>query len=246
MITQAPTNYSGGLRPTARLRAPRSIAGLAAVLTASVTIPPAAATAGESKSYEMVAERYAVVRLTDDAPASVFLERARASITARRPVLANEALERAKTRLLDDRAAGLLTRSAAEDRAILDVDVARRALAAGDRARALYAIEDALTALTATARADPSRQAAPCEMGSAQPPAVTFVTPLPSRPPPPPPPPPPNATFVLLPGHWQLDGATYVWVKGDDALRPTAPRAFVQGRYVWRNRAWVWVPDHYE
>ena len=38
----------------------------------------------------------------------------------------------------------------------------------------------------------------------------------------------------------------YVWVQGDNALRPVVPRRFVQGHWLWRDRVWVWVPDHYE
>lgn len=93
----------------------------------------------------------------------------------------------------------------------------------------------------ASGAADPPGQVAACDTSSARPPVSTLVAPVP-----PSPPPEPVTTFVLLPGHWKLDGATYVWVKGDDTLRPTAPRPFVQGHYVWRDRAWVWVPDHYE
>jgi hypothetical protein len=176
------------------------------------------------------------LRLTDDAPPAVFLGRARSSINARRRnTVASDALERAETRLLGDRAAGLPTRPDA-DRAVLDVGVARRALAAGDRARAVGAIDDAIAALTTVA-------AAPAAVAQPLPPPPLPPTPFPSAPGPPPPRP---HTFAMLPGHWQLDGATYVWVKGDDTLRPVEPHPFVQGHYAWRDRAWVWVPDHYE
>ena len=172
--------------------------------------------------------------LADDAPPAAFLERARSSLEAHRIAVAREALERAQRRLLDDRATALPSRSGAVDRALLDVGVARRALAAGDRARCLYAIDDALAALTVAALVEPSTSA-----------AWLPAAPVPV-PPTLPPPPPPVSTFVLLPGHWQLEGARYVWVKGDDVLRPVVPRPFVQGHYAWHDRAWVWVPGHYE
>ena len=53
-------------------------------------------------------------------------------------------------------------------------------------------------------------------------------------------------TFVLYPGHWQLVGARYAWVKGDETLREVSAQVYVQGHFVWRDHAWVWVPDHYE
>jgi WXXGXW repeat (2 copies) len=57
---------------------------------------------------------------------------------------------------------------------------------------------------------------------------------------------PPIATYALLPGHWQLQGAEYVWVLPETVPRPVAYWRFVQGRYVWRGSEWIWVPAHYE
>ena len=53
-------------------------------------------------------------------------------------------------------------------------------------------------------------------------------------------------TYALLPGHWQLQGAQYVWVPPEIDPRPVAYWRFVQGRYVWRGGEWVWAPAHYE
>jgi hypothetical protein len=53
-------------------------------------------------------------------------------------------------------------------------------------------------------------------------------------------------TYALLPGHWQLYGAHYVWVPPDKAPRPVVYWRFVPAEYVWRHGAWVWVPAHYE
>jgi len=57
--------------------------------------------------------------------------------------------------------------------------------------------------------------------------------------------PPPVRTYVLYPGHWQLVGSRYVWVKGDETLREVIAQTWVKGHYVWRDRDWVWVPGHY-
>jgi len=219
------------------------VAVLAAINTGTAA-PHAAGFVEVSQAHKTAAERQAGVapapglRLADDAPPAAFLELARSLVQAHRTEVAREALERAQTRLLDDRATALPSRSVAVERALLDVGVARRALATGDRASSLYAIDDALAALTITANVEPSTSASgPPAVPVPMPPLVAVIVP---------PPPPPVRLFVLLPGRWQLEGARYVWVKGDDAVRPVAPRPFVPGHYVWRDRAWVWVPDHYE
>jgi WXXGXW repeat (2 copies) len=62
----------------------------------------------------------------------------------------------------------------------------------------------------------------------------------------PPPPPQPVITRALLPGHWALHGARYVWVPPDTTLRRVQSAGLVPGTYVWRNGAYVWVPTHYE
>ena len=55
----------------------------------------------------------------------------------------------------------------------------------------------------------------------------------------------PSVTYALLPGHWQLRRARYVWVPPETRLRRVETRPFVQGRYVWRDGRWTWVPPHY-
>jgi hypothetical protein len=60
-----------------------------------------------------------------------------------------------------------------------------------------------------------------------------------------PPPPPPAITRALLPGHWALHGARYVWVPPETTLRPVQSPEVVPGAYVWRNGAYVWVPARY-
>ena len=52
-------------------------------------------------------------------------------------------------------------------------------------------------------------------------------------------------TRSLRPGHWALQGARSVWVPPETVLRRVQSVALIQGRYVWRNGAYVWVPTHY-
>jgi WXXGXW repeat (2 copies) len=68
----------------------------------------------------------------------------------------------------------------------------------------------------------------------------------PALPVPPPPPPQPVITRALLPGHWALQGARYVWVPPETTLRRVQSAGLVPGAYVWRNGAYLWVPTHYE
>jgi hypothetical protein len=99
-----------------------------------------------------------------------------------------------------------------------------------------------LTALTAAAPHPASAQ--PIDLLA--PPTVTAPpSPLPVTPAPPAAGR-PVVTSALLPGHWQLQGAQYVWVPPDTAPRPVVSGRLVQGHYVWRARKWVWVPAHFE
>jgi hypothetical protein len=56
---------------------------------------------------------------------------------------------------------------------------------------------------------------------------------------------PPPVARALLPGHWQLDGARYVWVPPETRLRVVQGRPLVVGQNVWRDGRWVFVPTHY-
>lgn len=58
------------------------------------------------------------------------------------------------------------------------------------------------------------------------------------------PPPGPTITYALLPGHWTLRGARYVWVPPETVPRRVDAAPFVPGRYVWDDGAWVWAPAH--
>ena len=154
------------------------------------------------------------------------LEAARQALEAGRIGEAEDALEQTETRLLNGSAAAVPANSPDIEHAVLAIGTARRALAAHDRQGAIRAINDALAALALAAgvAATSRPPAAPAEPAPAQ----------------------PIVTYALLPGHWQLRGAQYVWVPPETVPRPVTYWRFVQGRYVWRGGEWVWVPAHYE
>jgi hypothetical protein len=164
--------------------------------------------------------------LPADEPPRAFLEAARRALEAGRTEEAREALERAETRFLNGPAAPVQASSPERQDAVLAIGEARRALAAYNRQGAVRAIDDALAAVTLAAR-----------VTTPSPPPVAPTQPAPDQ---------PIVTYALLPGHWQLQGAEYVWVPPESVPRPVAYWRFVQGRYVWRGGNWVWVPAHYE
>ena len=164
--------------------------------------------------------------LPSDEPPRAFLEAARRALEAGRIEEAREALERAEPRLLNGPAASMMQASSPERQdAVLAIGEARRALAAHDRQGAIRAIDDALAAALAPRVTTPS------------PPPVAPTQPVPDQ---------PIVTYALLPGHWQLQGAQYVWVPPESVPRPVAYWRFVQGRYVWRGGNWIWLPAYYE
>lgn len=166
--------------------------------------------------------------LPTDAPPDVFLKAARTALQDGRPGAAQEALERAETRLVDRPIGPAQVDAPDSTLAVLYIGVARRALAVRDRPGAIDAIDDALAASALAARPMPP---VPVSLSAA-------VVPAPA-------PPVPTVTYTLLPGHWQLDGARYVWVPPETSLRRVEDRPFVQGHYVWRGGAWTWVPSHF-
>ena len=159
-------------------------------------------------------------------PPRAFLEAARRALEAGRTGEAQGALERAETRLLSVSAAPVQASSSDGQQAVLAIGAARRALAAHDRRGAIRAIDDALAAGTLSAR-----------VATPSPPSVASAQPAPAQ---------PLVTYALLPGHWQLQGAQYVWVPPETVPRPVAYWRYVEGRYVWRGGEWIWVPAHYE
>jgi len=165
----------------------------------------------------------------EDVPPRALLEAARSAVDHGRTGDAQEALERAETGLLDRDVAVNSTQNPDDRRAVLDIAVARQALAAGDHPGALRAIDDALAASDLVARPAPPLPAPP--------PAATVATPAPPGPPP--------VTYALLPGHWQLEGARYVCVPPAATLRRVESRPFIEGSFDWCDGEWRWVPAHY-
>ena len=157
-----------------------------------------------------------------------FLQAARDALARGHTGEAQEALERAESRLLDRSVEAVRARSPDTARAVLDIGVARQALAARDRIGAGHAINDAILAATLSA---PVSGVAPPVVAPAPLPSDQRLM--------------PTTTYALLPGHWQLDGARWVWISPDSVPRPVQARSLVEAEYVWRDGRWTWVPAHY-
>jgi len=176
------------------------------LLAPAVTVGPSDMVSSDTRSPTSPAAP--VPSAPADGSASAFLETARGSLAAGRTGEAREALERAEIRLLQ-RSAGLPQASPPDgERAVRDVGMARRALASHDRQGTLRAIDDALAAARAAPLSPPPPPAA------LPPPAATQ----------------PMVTYALLPGHWHLEGARYVWVPPETVPRPVEDRPFIQGQ----------------
>ena len=183
-----------------------------------------------SSPLPVIGPRVPLPPLMENDPPHAFLQAARSAVERGQTGEAQEALERAETRLLDRPVAISSAQEPEDRRALLDIGVARQALAAGGRAGALQAIDDALAAPYPEARHAPPLGATPSPVA-----AVT----APLRGPRP-------VTYALLPGHWQLEGSHYVWVPPETTLRHVETRRLVEGRHVWRDGNWHWVAAHYE
>jgi hypothetical protein len=164
-------------------------------------------------------------------PPSVFLSAARRAVAVGRTGEAQEALERAETRLLDRYLPTAATSVPDNQQAVLAIGAARRALTEHDRQAAITAIDDAIAA---TGRPEPQVAATTPSPRLVAPAAP--LAPLPA--------PQPVITRALLPGHWALHGARYIWVPPETTPRRVQSAAFVPGAYVWRNGEYVWVPAH--
>lgn len=169
----------------------------------------------------VVATDLASPTLPTDGTAGRFLEAARTDFQTGRAAEAQEALERAETRLLDGPVGPAQGEVLDHTPTVLDIGVARRDLAMRDWPGAIRAIDDAL--------------AAPVLVGRPVA-AAPNVIPAPQV---------PRVSYALLPGHWQLDGARYVWVPPETRPRRVEDRAFAQAHYVWRGGEWTWVPSHF-
>ena len=171
-------------------------------------------------------------------PPRAFLFAARDAVERGLTGEAQEALERAETRLLDGTLPAAASATPDRQQAVLAIGAARDALARRDRQAAVVAIDGALAAT------DPSRP----RVALAVAPAVG-VPAFPSSPSQPEVQsqvqPEPVITRALLPGHWAPHGARYVWIPPETTLRRVQSAGLVPGSYVWRDGAYVWVPTHY-
>ena len=172
-------------------------------------------------------------------PPQTFLYAARRAVEAGRTGEAQEALERAETRLLDRVEPASPSAGPYNRQVVADIASARRSLAARDRSAAVVAIDDALTAIDTpaqVARVDrPSVVASPAPYAAKLPEPVPYISPAQ-----------PAITRALLPGHWRLrDDARYVWVPPETTLRRVQTSTLTAGTFVWREGAYVWVPAHF-
>jgi hypothetical protein len=190
----------------------------------TVSAPPTNTAPPDTRSAAASSAPAALVP-SSEAPVTI-LAAARWALQAGRIAEAEDALEQAETRLLNGSAVAVQASSPDIDHAVLAIGAARRELAAQALHGAVQAIDDALAAVTLAAGGT----------AAAAPPAASAQL-VPAQ---------PAVTYALLPGHWQLRGAQYVWVSPETVPRPVAYWRFVEGRYVWRGGEWVWVPAHYE
>src|SRR5271170_258212 len=120
--------------------------------------------AAQPARYPLASSRSAIVPplpvppVDPNASPATFLLSARGAVERNRLGEAQEALERAETRLQGQSVVPAAAPAQDQEIAVLDIGVARRALAARDRARALLAIDDALRVL---ATAPPPPEAPP-------------------------------------------------------------------------------------
>lgn len=193
--------------------------------------------------------------IAQNARADAYLVSARDAVEQRHPGEAEEALERAETRLLGGPLVSVASAAPNVQRAMLDIRAARRALAIGDSQGSLRAIDDALLVVRSISGPGPTQIHATGPASSAgvpvrlAPPAIG-ITPLATAPPvalpsSPKPLPPSTVTYALLPGHWQLKGARFVWVPPETTPRLVATRRLVPNESVWEGGRWVFVPSHY-
>jgi hypothetical protein len=173
-------------------------------------------------------------------PPRSFLFAARDAVQRGHTGEAQEALERAETRLLDGSTPATVGAIPDRRQAVFAVSAARNALAKRDRPAALAAIDSALAATDAVrprlAVAAPTTTPPPLPLAPPQalPPPQVEVQPQ------------PVITRALLAGHWTLHGARYAWTPPETRLRTVRSAGVVPGSYVWRDGAYVWVPTHYE
>ena len=201
-----------------------SLAALPAV-AAGTPQSNAASNIGPADTSSAIAPRLPTPPSGDDATVRQYLLDARQALADGRTGTAQEALERAETRMLDRVVPAPRLHRPNRSPLIEQVSAARQALGANDPTRALQILDAALS------------------IPPNLPPGLPYV----AVPPPQPEavPPPPGARYIWLPGHWMWKGAAYVWERGHYEPAPAASRHFVPGHWEARGAAWVWVPPHW-
>ncbi len=108
----------------------------------SVTTP--AANIDSSNTRNPIAPRLPTPGVDENAAPSAFLIAARQALAAGRTGYAQEAMERAETRILSRSVPPSQARQASQQSLVQEIGAARRALATGDRNQAMSLIEQAL------------------------------------------------------------------------------------------------------
>jgi len=57
---------------------------------------------------------------------------------------------------------------------------------------------------------------------------------------------PPGPRMLWEPGHWQWNGAAYVWIRGRYIAAARRYHHWVEGFWARRGPRWVWAPAHWE
>ena len=154
----------------------------------------AASNIGPADTSSAIAPRLPTPPAGDDATIRQYLLDARQALAEGRTGTAQEALERAETRMLDRAVPAPRLHQPNRSPLVEQVAAARQALGTNDTNRALQ--------ISGRRPLDPAeRPARPSLYRGAAAPAGAD-------------PPPPGARYVWLPGHWLWNGRAYVWVRG--------------------------------
>lgn len=182
------------------------------------------------------------IAASDGSGPVVYLLAARSAAVAAQYASVSEALGRAETRLLNDASISPHQTPPYLRRALTDVAAARATATRHQSTPTIQFINDALLALEHKASSQ-SAEIAPLEVpGSSsfalQPilQAPTVVSTSPDV---------PAVLYRLDPGHWQLHGATSVWIEPQSVPQPVTTLPVVASREVWNGDKWVVVPEHF-
>ena len=157
----------------------------------------AASNIGPGDTSSTIAPRLPTPPAGDDASVRQYLLDARQALVAGRTGTAQEALERAETRILDRSVPAWRSNEPSHRRLVREIADARQALGVNDITRAIQILDVALAA-------PPGRRYQPAP----PPPRVEHI------------PPPPNVSYVWVPGHWIWEGGDYIWRRGHYTMAP--------------------------